>query len=313
MVGDGVLVVGLAAVFLAFVLVVGTVGAITAERAQVNRSMAALRAIESVPESMRKELDRPFNERVFVPVRDAFSRIGRRLSPKGQVERIQHRLDVAGSPENWDVDRVLALKIIGLFAGVLLTAFITFVITPGALTIVGAAIVICAGGYFAPNLVLYQVGYQRMEKIRRDLPDSLDMLTITVEAGLAFDAALSQVARNTEGPLASEFFRVLQEMQIGMGRMEALRALGDRVNLPELRGFVTAMVQADAFGIPIANVLRVQAREMRIKRSQRAEEQAMKVPVKILFPLIFCILPTLFIVVIGPGAVNIFHALVQHK
>jgi tight adherence protein C len=313
MVGDGVLVVGLAAVFLAFVLVVGTVGAITAERAQVNRSMAALRAIESVPESMRKELDRPFNERVFVPVRDAFSRIGRRLSPKGQVERIQHRLDVAGSPENWDVDRVLALKIIGLFAGVLLTAFITFVITPGALTIVGTAIVICAGGYFAPNLVLYQVGYQRMEKIRRDLPDSLDMLTITVEAGLAFDAALSQVARNTEGPLASEFFRVLQEMQIGMGRMEALRALGDRVNLPELRGFVTAMVQADAFGIPIANVLRVQAREMRIKRSQRAEEQAMKVPVKILFPLIFCILPTLFIVVIGPGAVNIFHALVQHK
>jgi tight adherence protein C len=313
MFGDGVLVVGLAAVFLAFVLVVGTVGAITAERAQVNRSMAALRAIESVPESMRKELDRPFNERVFVPVRDVFSRIGRRFSPKGQVERIQHRLDVAGSPENWDVDRVLALKIVGLFAGVLLTAFITFVVTPGALTIVGAVIVICAGGYFAPNLVLYQVGYQRMEKIRRELPDSLDMLTITVEAGLAFDAALSQVARNTEGPLASEFFRVLQEMQIGMGRMEALRALGDRVNLPELRGFVTAMVQADAFGIPIANVLRVQAREMRIKRSQRAEEQAMKVPVKILFPLIFCILPTLFIVVIGPGAVNIFHALVQHK
>jgi tight adherence protein C len=95
--------------------------------------------------------------------------------------------------------------------------------------------------------------------------------------------------------------------------MEALRGLGERANLPELRGFVTAMVQADAFGIPIANVLRVQAREMRVKRSQRAEEQAMKVPVKILFPLIFCILPTLFVVVIGPGAVNIFHALVQHK
>jgi tight adherence protein C len=149
--------------------------------------------------------------------------------------------------------------------------------------------------------------------MRKDLPDALDMLTITVEAGLGFDAALSQVARNTEGPLAAEFFRVLQEMQIGMGRMDALRALSDRADLPELRGFITSMIQADAFGIPIANVLRVQAKEMRIKRSQRAEEQAMKVPVKILFPLIFCILPTLFVVVIGPGAVNIFHSLIQSR
>jgi tight adherence protein C len=141
--------------------------------------------------------------------------------------------------------------------------------------------------------------------MRRELPDALDLLSITVEAGLAFDAALSQVARNTTGPLADEFFRVLQEMQIGLGRTEALRALGDRANLPELRGFVTAMVQADAFGVPIANVLKVQARELRIKRSQRAEEQAQKVPVKILFPLIFCILPTLFVIVIGPAAISI--------
>ena len=103
--------------------------------------------------------------------------------------------------------------------------------------------------------------------MRRELPDALDLLTISVEAGLAFDAGLSQVARNTTGPLADEFFRVLQEMQIGLGRSEAMRALGERTDLPELRGFVTSMVQADAFGIPIAPVLRVQAREMRIKRT----------------------------------------------
>ena len=163
-------------------------------------------------------------------------------------------------------------------------------------------------GYFGPNLALYQMAYNRREQMRRELPDALDLLTISVEAGLAFDAALSQVARNTSGPLADEFFRVLQEMQIGLGRSEAMRALGDRTELAELRGFVTSMIQADAFGIPIAQVLRVQAREMRIKRSQRAEELAQKVPVKILFPLIFCILPALFVVILGPAVIQIFNS-----
>jgi tight adherence protein C len=308
---NGILLVGLAAIFVALVLLLATAGVITAERAQVNRSLAALRAIEMAPAGMRKELDRPFAERVLRPSITGLTNLGRRFTPKGQVERLQKRLDIAGSPENWDVDRVLAFKMLGLFAGALITIAVALGLQPGVLPVIGVAVLLCAGGYFAPNIVLYQVGYERMDRIRKDLPDALDMLTITVEAGLGFDAALSQVARNTEGPLAAEFFRVLQEMQIGMGRMDALRALSERADLPELRGFVTSMIQADAFGIPIANVLRVQAKEMRIKRSQRAEEQAMKVPVKILFPLIFCILPTLFIVVIGPGAVNIFHSLIQ--
>lgn len=126
-----------------------------------------------------------------------------------------------------------------------------------------------------------------------------------MEAGLAFDAALTQVARNTQGPLAEEFGRVLQEMQIGLSRGAALAAVADRVDIPELKGFVTAVVQADKLGIPIATVLRIQAKEMRTKRSQRAEEAAQKVPVKILFPLIFCILPALFVVVLGPAAISI--------
>jgi tight adherence protein C len=308
MADNGILLVGLAAIFLALVLLLATVGAISAERTQVNRSMAALRAIELAPSGMRQELDRPFSERVLVPSVQRLTDLGRRFTAKGQVERLQRRLDIAGSPEKWDVDRLLAFKMIGLFIGIAITLAVGFGLQPGVLPVIGVAVVLCLGGYFAPNIVLYQVGYERMERIRKDLPDALDMLTITVEAGLGFDAALSQVARNTEGPLASEFFRVLQEMQIGMGRMDALRGLGERADLPELRGFITSMIQADAFGIPIANVLRVQAREMRIKRSQRAEEQAMKVPVKILFPLIFCILPALFVVVMGPAAIGIFHA-----
>lgn len=144
--------------------------------------------------------------------------------------------------------------------------------------------------------------------MQKDLPDALDLLTISVEAGLAFDSALSRVAKSTEGPLAAEFARVLQEMNIGMGRAEAMRALGERTHIPELKSFVTAMVQADAFGIPIGQVLRVQSSEMRVKRRQRAEEKAQKVPVKILFPLIFFILPTLFIVVMGPGVIAVMQS-----
>jgi tight adherence protein C len=142
----------------------------------------------------------------------------------------------------------------------------------------------------------------------RSLSDAIDLLTISVESGLAFDAGLAQVARNTDGPLAAEFFRVLQEMQIGTGRLDAMRGMAERTNVPELKTLVGAMIQADAFGIPIANVLRVQSKEIRLKRSQRAEAAAQKVPVTILFPLIFCILPTLFIVILGPVAITLMQS-----
>ncbi len=163
-------------------------------------------------------------------------------------------------------------------------------------------------GFHAPGLYLYQRGYDRSEQVRRALPDALDLLTISVEAGLGFDAAVQQVAQNTEGPLAEELARVLREMQLGQGRAAALRALADRSNVPELRAFVGAMVQADSLGIPIAQVLRVQSSEIRVKRRQRAEEKAQQVPVKMTIPLIFCILPALFIVVLGPAALTIMDA-----
>jgi tight adherence protein C len=168
------------------------------------------------------------------------------------------------------------------------------------LLIVGAVL-----GFFLPNLLLKAQVDTRSEQIQRDLPNALDLLTISVEAGLSFDAALAQVSRNTEGPLAAEFTRVLQEMQIGMGRTAAIRAMGERSAVPDLKSFAAAMVQADEFGIPIAEVLRVQAKEIRVKRRQRAEERAQKVPVKILFPLIFCVMPAIFVVILGPGIILI--------
>jgi tight adherence protein C len=305
------LVAGLIALFVSLVVAFSTIGVLTSERTQVSRSLAAVRAIQNAPESMRREADPAFSDRVLLPVAHRFTSFGRRLTPTGQTERIKHKLDVAGSPPRWDTDRVLAFKALGLVGGGALGFILSLLLFGSILPTLAITGLVAALGYYAPDLVLYQMGYNRSDQIQKTLPDALDLLTISVEAGLGFDAALAQVARNTRGPLADEFFRVLQEMQIGLGRAEAFRALTDRTNVADLRNFVTAMIQADVFGIPVANVLRVQAREMRIKRTQRAEEAAQKVPVKILFPLIFCILPMLFVVVIGPAAItiirNLFH------
>jgi tight adherence protein C len=303
------LALGLSAIFLAITLALATIGAITSERQQVGRSLAAVQALHAAPATMQRELNKPFAERVLVPALARLTLIGRRFTMGDQVNRIRYRLELAGNPPRWDVDRIIAFKMLGLIVGFVLGLAVPLLLGAGPLTVIGLLAAASVLGYLAPNIVLYQAGYNRREQMRRELPDALDLLTISVEAGLAFDAALSHVARNTTGPLADEFFRVLQEMQIGLGRSEAMRALTDRTDLPELRGFVTSMVQADTFGIPIANVLRVQSKEMRVKRSQRAEELAQKVPVKILFPLIFCILPALFVVILGPAAIRIIDSL----
>jgi tight adherence protein C len=302
------LVLGLAGIFLSITLVLATVGVLTTERTQVSRSMVALQRMDT-PSDMQAELDRSFEERVLVPARAKMLGLGRRLTPQGQIEKMNHRLEAAGSPRGWDVNRVLSVKVLAGGVGLLLGFALPLVGGAAVAVVLGCAILGGVVGFFGPDMAIYQLAYNRREQIRKDLPDALDLLTITVEAGLAFDAAVTQVARNTEGPLADEFFRVLQEIQLGRSRGEALEQMAERVTVEELAIFVSAVVQADNLGIPIAQVLRVQAREMRIKRSQRAEEAAQKVPVKILFPLIFCILPALFVVIIGPAAVNIYHAL----
>jgi len=158
-------------------------------------------------------------------------------------------------------------------------------------------------------VLLYNMGLKRQERILTALPDALDMLTVCVEAGLGFDSALAQVARNTRGPLAEEFARALQEMQIGLSRVQALRAVADRSTVPELRAFVSSLVQASELGVPVARVLREQTGEMRVRRRQRAEEKAQKVPVKIMFPVVTCLFPALLVVIIGPGVISIAHAL----
>jgi tight adherence protein C len=306
-----VLLLGVIAIYAGLMFIVLALGATASDRQQVGRSLAALDAMSSRREEARRELDRPFAERVFGPIVTRLSRIGSQFSPRDESAKLRHRIDLAGNPAGWNVERILAFKVIGLMSGLLVGIGLPLGLGGGLAVTAGVTVLLVPLGYFAPDLALYQIAYNRNERIRRDLPDSMDLLTISVEAGLPFDAALSQVARNTRGPLADELFRVLQEMQIGLARTDALRAVAERTNVPELRGFVTAMVQADSFGIPVASVLRVQARDLRVKRSQRAEEIAQKVPVKILFPLVFCILPALFIVVMGPAAISAYHNLLH--
>jgi tight adherence protein C len=282
---------GVAGIFVALFLGLTAVGVFTNEARGVSKSLTVIEAFSAAPAEMQRELTPSFQERVLAPLLDRSLNVGKKLTRSDHTERIRHRLEVAGNPPGWTVDRVTSMKFLGLVVGV------------------GPLLVLCAltavAGFTAPNMYLYQKGYDRTQKMQRALPDALDLLTISVESGLGFDAALSQVARNTDGPLAEEFARVLQEMQIGMGRAAALRALGDRTHVDDVKQFASAMVQADQLGIPIAQVLRVQSREIRTKRRQRAEEQAQKVAVKILMPLIFFILPCLFIAVLGPAAITI--------
>jgi tight adherence protein C len=231
-----------------------------------------------------------------------------RLSPGSARSSLQRRLDVAGNPPVWTPDRVLASKVLCLVVlGIIGAAF--ELRHPALLVLVGG--IGAAAGFFLPDLILYNSGLKRQQRLAVSLPEGLDLLTICVEAGLGFDAALAQVARNLKGPLANELARVLQEMQIGKSRTEAMRAMAERSRVPELRAFVAALTQSSELGIPVANVLREQAKEMRLRRRQRAEEQAQKIPVKITFPLIGCLLPALFIIVLGAGVIELAHTLLH--
>jgi tight adherence protein C len=179
--------------------------------------------------------------------------------------------------------------------------------TPGLLPLLLIAVVVVVA-YFVPDLLLYSRGLERQQAIQLELADTLDQMTIAVEAGLGFESAMARAGRNGKGPLAQELVRTLQDISLGQPRRDAYLALAERTDVQDLGRFVRAVLQADAYGVSIADVLRVQSHEMRLKRRQRAEEKAMKLPVKVIFPLILCILPALFVVVLGPAVMDIVDA-----
>jgi tight adherence protein C len=300
------LVVGAIAVFLAVFATSYSVQSIVAERRQAYRTLQAVRAVELRPADLRnRELARPARERLAKPLYDAALALTRRFTPAGARDAIRRKLIMAGSPSRWDADRILVAKVACLTGGMVIgLLFLAVVGFAWPIRVVGF-LAISLFGYWLPSIVLTNAVQRRQGDIRTALPDSIDLLTICVEAGLGFDAALAHVSKNTSGPLADEFYRTLQEVQLGRSRNEAMRNLAARSNVPELRAFVLAMVQADIFGVSVANVLRIQAKEMRVKRRQLAEERAMKVPIKVLFPVLFCIFPALFVVILGPAIMRI--------
>jgi tight adherence protein C len=253
-----------------------------------------------------EELSGSALDRIVLPTAKRLGKGLVRLTPFDLSARINEKLVLAGSPVGWDPERVVALKIVGgvvgLVGGILLAALLPIAPLLKVLFVVLFTLI----GYVVPGAQVAAMATKRQRAIQKQLPDVMDLLTISVEAGLGFDAALSQVTKNVPGPLAEEIGRLLQEVQIGVSRAESFRHLGDRTNVPELQSFTLSMIQADLFGVSIANVLRAQSKELRQKRRQRAEELAQRIPVKLLFPMIFLVLPALFVIVLGPGAIKIY-------
>ena len=249
-----------------------------------------------------------WDQRMRAGIGRAADRLGRAVTPGIARVRLERLLDYAGNPEDRPIDRVVRRRgqlMIGVGVGLALFGAI----------LNGASGALLAGplgaifGLFIPDLVIYDLGVKRQKQLAKSLPDVLDALVIGVEAGLGLDAAMAQVADNLTGPMPSEVHRVLQEMRIGIARTDALRALSARTTVRELQSFVTAVIQAGELGVPIANVLREHARDQRMKRRQRAEEQAQKVPIKLLFPVLFCLFPVIFVVILGPGVLRLLETL----
>ncbi|BAS10197.1 type II secretion system protein [Arthrobacter sp. Hiyo4] len=228
--------------------------------------------------------------------------IGRRLTPPTYVAFLDRLLSLAGRPVSTPLGKVLGSKLALGVAGASLGIYLSALGSTTMMKLAGLFVLFL--GYFIPDLLLYSKGMERQKAMQLELANTLDQMLISVEAGLGFEGAMARAGENGKGPLAEELVRTLQDMQVGRSRRESYQALAERTSIPELRSFVQAVIQADTYGIAISRVLRIQAKVMRVKRRQRAEEKAMKLPVMILFPLLFFIFPVLFIAILGPAVIN---------
>lgn len=273
------------------------------DRAAILRRMQEIRrpVVIDRNEAVDAELARPMRERVLLPLLGRLQEYLLRLTPGRAKERMQQHLDKAGRPV--ELAYFAMMKAIGAVIGVGAGGVLGFVgqgsnpaLMPVVLGVLGA---------YLPDFWVSRQGSRRLRLLSSALPDVLDLLSVSVEAGLGFDGAVAKVAEKFPDPTSSEFQAYLREMRLGKTREEALRGLAERSRLPELQTFVAAVIQAEQLGAPMVRVLRAQADAMRERRKQRAEERAMKAPVKLLFPLVTFIFPTLFIVLLGPAVIRV--------
>ena len=253
------------------------------------------------------ELEQPFTERVILPIAKALGSIALRFTPQSAIQQAQKNLELAGRPGNLDASTYVAIRFI---AAIVFGPLVFFLAHSSSMdSLHSNALLLGVGfsalGYFFPELWLKGKISKRQEAILKAMPDALDLLTICVGAGLGFDAAMYKVVEKWDNELSFEFGRVLREVQLGKTRREALRDMADRVGVPEMTSFVAAIIQSEQLGVSLGKVLQIQADNMRVKRRQRAQEAAQKAPVKMLFPLVFLIMPALFLVLLGPAVMII--------
>jgi tight adherence protein C len=287
------------------VIVWATLDVVFSEQRAVSRRLQGLSQAERSYAGEVEPLSRPFRQRVLGSAGASTSSAARRLVPSEYRRRLEARTRMANHPGGVDADSMIALKVLGILAGGALGAGLAYLFwgTSAAAILGGGMFALL--GWWLPSAWLNGQITRRQNEIRRELPDMLDMLMIAVEAGLGFDAAVAKYVANRSGALADEFAIELSEVQAGLTRREALRKLAERNDVFELSTFCMAMVQADVFGVSIGKVLRTQAAEMRLKRRQHAEEVAQKLPAKMVFPLVLCILPATMVVLIAPAAILI--------
>jgi len=256
------------------------------------------------------ELSQPFAERVIIPIVRKIGEISARFTPQKAIQDTARRLELAGNPWPVDAATFLAIRfILAVFLGGFVTAMILLSPSPNfndnALYIFGATF----GGFYLPHLMLTSRITNRQREIRKALPDALDLLTICVEAGLGFDAAMSKVSEKWDNQLSLAFARAIREIQLGKVRRDALKAMADRLDIAEMTSFVAAIIQSEQLGVSMAKILRIQADQMRMKRRQRAEEEAHKAPVKMVLPMALLMFPTILIIVLTPAALQIMTSL----
>ena len=274
------------------------------EKATVRASLRQLDGYE-VDNVRDQELLKPMKERTVAPVMERLVLLGKRFTPDGYSDKVRVRLTASGNSSPDAVDRFIAIKVIG-FALAPVAIFLVFgVLKMSGMTGLMVAGLLAAVMVYGPDAILNRRVEERQREIQQMLPDVLDLLVISVEAGLGFEQALDRTVGSVPGALTQEFGRMLGEVRAGASRADAMRAMEKRTDVPELRSFVLAILQADTFGVSIGRVLRAQADEMRIKRRQMAQERAQKAPVKMMIPMVFCVFPALFVVVIGPAIINI--------
>ncbi|HEX7555249.1 MAG TPA: type II secretion system F family protein [Leptolinea sp.] len=256
------------------------------------------------------ELSLPFSERVIYPVARKLGEIAIRFTPQNALQNTAKKLELAGSPAKLDPTLMMALQFISfvVFGGLLFLVFsVAHVSWPLGIVIL-IVLVFSVLGFFIPQLLLSSKINRRQKNIRRALPDAMDLLTICVEAGLGFDAAMSKVGEKWETELSLAFARAIREIQLGKLRREALRTMADRIGISEMTSFVAAVIQSEQLGVSLAKVLRIQSDQMRVRRRQLAEEEAHKVPIKMLIPMALLIFPSLMIVLLAPAGFKLMHS-----